>query len=251
MSVFRFKKFDVINEQSPMKVNTDGVLLGAAVSLPQSPDASILDVGTGTGTIALMLAQRMYQQYGEASLINITGLEIDQLASNEANINFRNSLWRKNLKAVCSSLQNYSPENKFDLIISNPPYYDNSLTAPEVRRNLSRHTVSPERENHAEAALSYRLLMTFASKYLNDNGSLAIILPAEAEKEALRFGRTCGLFPSKILRIRTVSSKPPRRIIIEAQKSAELEISQTITILHQGQYTPTYISLLKDFYLNF
>ena len=137
MSVFRFKKFDVINEQSPMKVNTDGVLLGAAVSLPQNPDASILDVGTGTGTIALMLAQRMYQQYGEASLINITGLEIDQLASNEANINFRNSLWSKNLKAVCSSLQNYSPENKFDLIISNPPYYDNSFSRSGKSRRSS------------------------------------------------------------------------------------------------------------------
>ena len=136
MGVFRFKRFDVVNERSAMKVNTDGVLLGAAMTV-RSTDRNLLDIGTGTGTIALMAAQRLEGQ----GTLNIHAVDIDEASATEAGVNFRNSPWADNLTVHHASLDDFALEEavrKYDLIFSNPPYFEDSLNAPEERRSARR-----------------------------------------------------------------------------------------------------------------
>ena len=155
MSVFHFKRFDVLNEASSMKVNTDGVLLGAATDIAPN-DRYILDVGTGTGTIALMLAQR-YSDIPESALTperHICGIDIDGPSALEAAFNFNASPWAKMLEARHCPLRQYFPEHELDLIVSNPPFFDDSLLSPLERRSVARHTGGP--------ALSFASLVDFS-----------------------------------------------------------------------------------------
>ena len=140
MSIFRFKKFEVRNEKSAMKVNTDGVLLGAAC--PVRPDMkNVLDIGTGTGTIALMLAQRIsaLTQKTDSSIdLNIIGIDIDEDAAAEAGANFAASAWAGSLEARQQALAELETDGNFNLIVSNPPYYDSSLTNPDAKKTYRR-----------------------------------------------------------------------------------------------------------------
>ena len=140
MSVFRFRRFTVENTESAMKVNTDGVLLGALMTI-RSEDRTYLDVGTGTGTIALMAAQRLYD--AGVSDARITAIDIDGPSAREAAVNFAGSPWPDMLEAKHLPLSGLSGPDvpaAFDHIFSNPPYYDLSLQAPDMRRNAARHT---------------------------------------------------------------------------------------------------------------
>ena len=140
MSEFRFKKFSVRNDLSAMKVNTDGVLLGAAVPLGALP-GRILDVGTGTGCIALIVAQRLADTGAEG--FEIVGIDIDEPSAREAAANFAASPWAANLSAVHCPLRDFGGRGCWDLIVSNPPYYASDLQAPEFRRNAARHAGVP------------------------------------------------------------------------------------------------------------
>lgn len=241
MSVFHFKKFDVRNDKSAMKVNTDGVLLGAVAPLKPT-DRQILDIGTGTGTIALMLAQRLSQDAGEIpSGAMITGIDIDNDAAAEAGENFLASPWSGILKALHTPLSDYEPGCRFDLIVSNPPYYDDSLTNPDVRKATARHTGD---------GLSFRDILEFAESRLNDGGRLCLILPSDQEKELLRYGRMHGLYPANILRIKTVERKNPSRIIVTFVAGNRVKNEEdSLVIMEKGSYTMQYLSLIKDFYL--
>ncbi|MCQ2146401.1 MAG: methyltransferase domain-containing protein [Bacteroidales bacterium] len=247
MSTFKFKRFEVVNERSSMKVNTDGVLLGAAVTIKDSP-VNVLDIGTGTGTIALMLAQRLT----DAGLNpNITGIDIDLPSIEEARLNFESSPWSSHLAAVHSPLQDFHTYNinkeSFDLIVSNPPYFDDSLTAPEERRNVARHaSVSAE----GGSSLGWKDLLEFAKENLCKEGLLAMILPADQEKAVLRYGRFYGLLPSRILRIRTTERKPFKRIILEFSFERIDPIEETLIMMEKGKHTDEYISLVNDFYIS-
>ena len=241
MSIFRFKKFDVINERSAMKVNTDGVLLGALMTILPS-DRRILDIGTGTGTIALMAAQRLTDmcssgsnsRVSERSItpcssgashagiapdadIAIHAIDIDEPSATEAAENFRNSPWASILHSHHASLDEFAAGLRyttassdgqdvktFDLICSNPPYFDNALQAPEERRNAARHT---------STGLSYREILDFAAEYLTETGRVAMVLPADTEHDLTRHARMNGLCLSKMTRIRTVPRKAPKLIV--------------------------------------
>ena len=139
MSVFRFKKFSVVNERSAMKVNTDGVLLGAAMTILPD-DSLLLDIGTGTGTIAMMAAQRLADM--GVSTVRIDAIDIDEPSASEAAANFRNSPWADSLTVHNLSLDDYAADfaETYDLIFSNPPYFEDSLTAPDIRKSTARHT---------------------------------------------------------------------------------------------------------------
>lgn len=247
MSTFKFKRFEVVNERSSMKVNTDGVLLGAAATIKDS-SINILDIGTGTGTIALMLAQRTSDAGIDA---RITGIDIDKPSTEEAKLNFETSPWKDNLDAVCSPLQEfhtyYNNKRLFDLIVSNPPYFDDSLTAPEQRRNAARHASV---DTDGGCSLGWKDLLEFAKEYLNENGHISIILPADQEKAILRYGRSCGLFPFRILRIRTTERKPFKRIILEFSFCRVEPIEETLIMMEKGKHTDQYISLVSDFYIS-
>lgn len=247
MDVFRFKQFEVRNELSAMKVNTDGVLLGALAPVRYS-SRRVLDIGTGTGTIALMLAQRLESAGGEQDT-DIIGIDIDADAAAEAELNFKASRWAERLTALNISLEEFGERErqhaggysrKFDLIVSNPPYYDSSLTNPDERKTLARHTGS---------SLSYREVLEFAAESLSEGGELALVLPAEDEQALLRYGRSCGLYASGIVRIRTVERKPFRRIVVTFARTRQETVGRTLTIMEKGKYTLEYISLVKDFYL--
>ena len=242
MSVFRFKKFEVVNERSAMKVNTDGVLLGAAMSLKPS-DRRLLDIGTGTGTIALMAAQRLDELCGVEDC-RILAIDIDDVSAEEAALNFKRSLWASSLFAESMSLDEFDKsmvaEDKFDLVFSNPPYFEDSLTAPDERKSTARHTSD---------GLSYRDIFEFASKRLAENGRVSLVLPADQEAALCRYGRMCGFHLFRILRIRTVPRKAPIRMIAEFARERQVPVDETLTIQSEGKYTQEYLSLTHDFYL--
>ncbi|MBR5299487.1 MAG: methyltransferase [Bacteroidales bacterium] len=240
MGVFRFKKFEVVNERSAMKVNTDGVLLGAAVTI-MPDDRNFLDIGTGTGTIALMVAQRSFADAHDG--IRIDAIDIDEPSASEAAMNFAQSPWAESLKAHNMSLDEFasSSESPYDLIFSNPPYFEDSLTAPDERKSTARHTSD---------GLSYRDIFDFASDRLTQNGRVSFVLPADQEAALCRYARMSGFHLFRILRIRTVPRKSPTRIIAEfARERCEHPSDTILTIQDEGKYTQEYLSLTHDFYL--
>ena len=261
MSIFRFKQFEVVNERSAMKVNTDGVLLGALMTIDPR-DRRLLDIGTGTGTIALMAAQRMAKGFPVEPGMTETGpgmtecntaqhkfrveaMDIDEPSASEAAMNFRRSPWSAHMSVTQASLDEYAAamddDVRYDLIFSNPPYFDESLEAPEERRNNARHTSS---------GLSYRELLEFSSERLALQGRFAIVLPADQELALTRYARMCGLHLTRITRVRTVPRKAPSRIIAEfTRHRCETPEDMVLTIQDEGKYTQEYLSLTRDFYL--
>ena len=268
MGIFRFKKFEVVNEKSAMKVNTDGVLLGALMTICPS-DRHLLDIGTGTGTIALMAAQRlaMMQEGPDIGLAErsispvfcgagptgarsgshspvISAIDIDEASATESGENFRNSPWPDMLQAFHTSLDGFLQicgNREYDLVFSNPPYFEDSLNAPQERRNNARHT---------STGLSYREILDFASDRLSEKGHVALVLPAETENALCRHARMSGLHLFRIVRVRTVPRKQPSRIIAEFSRTrVDAPEDMTLTIQNEGKYTQEYLSLMHDFYL--
>lgn len=234
-----------------MKVNTDGVLLGAVVPVCGA-DCSVLDIGTGTGVIALMLAQRLTADTEQASRmrpLRILGIDIDPDAAAEAADNFASSEWAEALTSEEISLENLevrlagTASEAFDIIVSNPPYYDSSLTNPDGKKAVARHADLPQ------GSLSYREVMEFAARHLSGTGRLSVVLPSDQEFAALRYARMCGLHLSHLLRVRTVERKQPKRFIATFVTAPCECRTQMLTIMEKGKYTDEYISLVKDFYL--
>jgi len=260
MSVFHFKQFDVLNERSAMKVNTDGTLLGAVAEVFPG-ESSILDIGTGTGTIALMVAQRLSKVSEDW---HVLGIDIDTPSAEEATLNFANSPWASHMTAVCTPLSALVPSEYvavpqtdasdggvFDLIVSNPPYYDSSLKAPEARRNSARH-VGDKEECPSSDVLSYREILEFASEFLKEGGRVAMVLPADQEKALLRHARMCGFMPWKVLRIKTVPRKNPSRIIVQFVRRGKFveTMEEELTLMDEkGRRASQQTSLLTDYLL--
>lgn len=254
MGEFRFKRFTVQNDRAAMRVNTDGVLLGAAMTiLPE--DRCLLDIGTGTGTIALMAAQRLNDmkesiENNQERCFHITGIDIDKDSADEAEINFKASPWASNLHSAHKSLFEFTstaaygdrmtdpePEMLFDLIFSNPPYFESSLKAPDERRRNARHTDT----------LSYKDILEAASRHLRSSGRLSLILPADQECDIIRQAASFGLYPFNILYIRTTPKRAVSRIITEFSRSRIPAAKGYITIQDGGRYTAQYLSIVKDF----
>jgi tRNA1Val (adenine37-N6)-methyltransferase len=211
----------------------------------------MLDVGTGTGTIALMAAQRLSSAILNSSSVilnevknpRIDAIDIDEASASEASANFINSPWNSILKAHHLPLEEFaaSAETVYDLIFSNPPYFEDSLTAPDERKSTARHTSD---------GLSYRDIFEFAKDRLSENGRVSLVLPADQEAALTRYARMCGLYLFRILRVRTVPRKAPSRIIAEFSRTRCAELSEELlTIQDEGKYTQEYLSLTGDFYL--
>lgn len=229
---FRFKQFSVLNEKSALKVGTDAVLLGAAMTLLPK-DRLALDIGTGTGVIALMAAQRAPQ-------LEIEAIDIDGPSAEEAALNFGNSPWPDRLHARHCALSGYAAPGKFDLIFSNPPYYDNSLRNPDKRLSAARHSHS----------LSLTEIFEFASAWLSEEGRLSLILPWESNIPSRRTAASFGFRPRRSVLIRTVETKPPKRIILEFNRGEYTENQETMTLMKDGARSPEYSALTSGFYLD-
>lgn len=231
-----------------MKVNTDGVLLGASMTL-RSSDRFLLDIGTGTGTIALIATQRLADSVKpEAPMarqdVRIDAIDIDEASAVEAAANFRNSPWSESLQAFHASLDGYTAmarDREYDLIFSNPPYFEDSMNAPEERRNNARHT---------STGLSYREILDFAASHLSAGGRVSLVLPAETENSLCRHARMNGLHLFRIVRVRTVPRKAPSRIIAEFSRiRIDSPEDVVLTIQNEGKYTEEYLSLMHELYL--
>ena len=237
--VFRFKQFEVRNEASALKVGTDAVVLGASMTLKPS-DARLLDIGTGTGVIALMAAQRLSELAGEspAGQFMIEAIDIDGPSADEAAGNFAASVWSAHLKAVHSALSDYAA-GEYDLIFSNPPYYDNSLTNPDARETAARHT----------GALSYRDICAFAARSLAPEGRLSLILPYDALTSLRRTAASFGLYPFRLIAVRTTPAKAPRRLVAEFSRTRADVQEETLTLQEGQSRTEEYAALTRAFYL--
>ena len=232
MGGFRFKQFAVEQDDVAMKVGTDGVLLGAWAACDGAK--RILDIGTGTGVISLMLAQRNTEA-------EIQAVEIDEIATKRARSNFDASPWAERLEVECCAVQEFNPNEKFDLIISNPPYFVDSLLPPDAKRSTARHTHD----------LSFEELDKAVCRLLAEDGRFALILPTtEFDKylaiTQLCLCRRCDVHP-------TVGS-PTKRVMAEfAKQKVDAVVLENITIEQErrGDYTEEYRTLTKDFYLKF
>lgn len=228
---FDFKQFKVINERSAQKVGTDAVLLGAWASAPEGC-AGVLDAGTGTGVIALMMAQRCPQA-------RITGIDIDQPSVEEASLNFASSPWAERLSARLCRLQDWSSE--VDMIISNPPFFINSLKAPDGRRTAARHTDS----------LTHRDILDAALQCLSPQGTLAVIYPADEAQAFAGEALSAGLFPERICHVRTKAGAPPKRFMMELSRIKKEPLIEELVMSCGPEYTEEYKALTRDFYLKF
>ena len=248
---FRFKQFEVWHDKCAMKVGTDGVLLGAwcpmkevrglqSVVRSQKSEVRILDVGTGSGLIALMLAQR-------CSEAQIDAIDIDSDAVAQAQDNFARSPWAERLHAHHCALQEISNHKsevsckRYDLIVSNPPYFVDSLKNPDQHRQTARHTDT----------LSYADLLSCAAELLADDGTLALILPAESENTVLNLAQTAGLSPIRLTRVYSKPGKPLKRVLVAFKKGTGLNC-ETTDFFIESETSPRseeYKELTKNFYL--
>jgi tRNA1Val (adenine37-N6)-methyltransferase len=230
---FQFKQFTVEQAHCAMKVNTDGVLLGAWAKVGEAK--RIADIGTGTGVIALMLAQQC-----PAALID--AIDIDAGASGQARANFEQSTWNDRLHVNHTALQDFDPGYRFDFIVSNPPYFVNDLKPADARKTVAKHSVD----------LSYEELLTHVNRLLSDNGTFALVIPYFNKALFLEKAAGFGLFVSSALRVQAREDKAPYLALLqlERRKGEEFEEGLSIQAL-SGEYTAEYRALTQAFYLKF
>lgn len=235
--MFRFKQFEIDDSACAQKIGTDGVLLGAWAPLPKSVNY-ILDIGTGSGLLALMLAQRTNIGY------SIDAIDIDNNAVTQAEINFKNSPWRSKLHIHHASLQQFNPTFNYDVIVSNPPFFDKALKSMQHDRNLARHN----------DCLSLHDLFFHVSTMLNKNGIFSMIYPYNRKEETLQAARQNNLYPFTITNIKGHETTPYKRVLLAFVKnSAEVKFIEEELIIEQSRncYTDSYKKLTQDFYLKF
>jgi tRNA1Val (adenine37-N6)-methyltransferase len=233
--LFSFKKFTVAQDRCAMKIGTDGVLLGAWTPLDNNPN-SILDIGTGTGIIALMLAQRSNAQ-------QIDALEIDEDAYEQAVDNFENSPWSEKLYCYHAGLDEFveEPEDEYDLIVSNPPFYTEDYKTEDEKRDLARFA----------DAMPFDELLEAVALLLSENGIFSVIIPYKEEENFIVLANDWELYPIKITRVRGAFKTPIIRSLI-AFKRFELPVlvaDELVIEISRHEYTDKYIALTKDFYL--
>jgi len=215
-----------------MKVGTDAIILGAYAN--GQIDGPVLDIGTGCGVIALMIAQKTNAQ--------ITGIDIDFESYLEARANAEMSPWNERVKMLHISLKDFSNSitTKFDLIVSNPPYFNNSLKPESYRKSIAKHT----------SLLTYNQLLHYSASLLDENGRLMIIIPAKVADLICPMGYIEGLFCNKILEIRSKTGQEPLRKIITFGKINYTPVVSSLTIFEgSNKYTKEYLGLTNDYYL--
>lgn len=234
MDPFRFKKFVINQDRCAMKVGTDAVLLGAWTSLEHQPQR-ILDIGSGTGIIALMLAQR-------SDAKQIDAVEIEDNAYEQCVENFEQSPWSDRLFCYHASLLEFSEEidETYDLIVSNPPFYPSDFKTENMQRDLARFS----------DALPFKHLLECASILLSKNGTFSVIIPFIEEENLIDLASKVRLVPNQILHVKgNPSSEIKRSLIAFSFDQKNPTVDQLIIETSRHQYTDEYINLTKDFYL--
>lgn len=234
---FRFKEFTIHQDKTAMKVGTDGVLLGAWCAVDDFPD-SILDVGSGTGLIALMLAQR-------TDAMTIDAVEIDEQAYEQTVENFEQSDWGDRLFCYHSSFQEFAEEmaeeeEQYDLIISNPPFYTDEFETEDAARNKARFTSS----------LSFKELIEGANHLLSPAGRFVTIIPFKEEQTFVSLASESKWFLSRICRVKGTETSEVKRSLLEFSLQESETIEEELVIeISRHNYTEKYKELTRDFYL--
>lgn len=234
MTPFKFKKFTVNQDRCAMKIGTDSVLLGAWTSVTHQP-FSVLDIGSGTGILSLMLAQRTTAEIIEA-------IEIDDDAFEQCTDNFENSPWNDRLFCFHASLLEYieAVDEKFDLIICNPPFYSEDYKTNDTSRNLARFS----------DAMPLEHIIFAVAHFLSDNGKFSIVIPNKLEERFIEEAELIDLYPNRILHVRGNPNTEIKRSLIEFSfQNSMPKTSELIIETERHKYTDDYISLTKDFYL--
>jgi tRNA1Val (adenine37-N6)-methyltransferase len=233
--MFQFKQFSIEQDRCAMKIGTDGVLLGAWTPIEKNP-SSILDIGAGTGVIALMLAQRSNAQ-------QIDALEIDEEAYEQSVDNFENSPWSNRLFCFHAGLDEFvdEPEDEYDLIVSNPPFYTDDYKSDNEQRDLARFA----------DAMPFEELIEAADLLLSENGIFAVIIPFKEEENFLALAKEYELYPLKITHVKGTPTTEIKRSLLafSRNESVNFPIDELIIETSRHQYTPEYITLTRDFYL--
>ncbi|WP_339921413.1 methyltransferase [uncultured Flavobacterium sp.] len=233
--MFQFKQFTIQQDQCAMKIGTDGVLLGSWTPIENNP-ISILDIGTGTGVIALMLSQRSTAE-------QIDALEIDSAAYEQAVDNFENSPWSDRLFCFHAGLDEFveEPEDEYDLIVSNPPFYSEDYKTESEQRDLARF----------QDALPFEDLIEAADLLLSENGIFSVIIPFKEEENFLALAKEMELYPLKITRVKGTPTTEIKRSLLAFSRNENSNFSTDELIIETARhiYTREYIELTKEFYL--
>lgn len=229
---FHFKKFSVRHDRSGMKVGTDGTLLGAWTDVRKA--TQILDIGTGTGLIALMLAQRA------AESVTIDAVEIDEAAYSDAQENFAASPWHDRIHLHHTAIQNFNPSTLFDLIVTNPPYFQKSYKPPTAQREAARHTEQ----------LTFDEILSIAEKLLTPSGKLNLILPYTEGLQFINLAEHKGLHCTRQWIFRTRANKPVERFLLEFSWIKNERDEGEILLYSSGEnWSAGYKELTRAFYL--
>lgn len=232
--MFSFKQFSVNQERCAMKIGTDGVLLGAWTPLINNPNA-ILDIGAGTGILSLMLAQR-------SNAAQIDAIEIDEDAYEQCVENFEASPWGDTLFCFHAGLDEFvdEPEDQYDLIISNPPFFAEDFKTDDSQRDMARF----------QDALPFEELIEAAALLLSENGIFSVIIPYKEEERFVSMCKELDLFPLKITRVKGTPTSDIKRSLLAFTRVTQTPLIDELVIeTARHQYTSEYIELTKDFYL--
>ena len=230
---FTFKQFVVRQERCAMKVGTDGTLLGAWAELAKA-DGRVLDIGTGTGLMALMMAQR----YPKA---RVTAIDIDEMAVSQARENVARSPFADRIEVRQADVNAFESTEMFDSIVCNPPFFNHALVCPDNQRTQARHTTS----------LSYQQLMSAAWRLLNEEGLFSVIIPNDFFRQLESEAHLAGFFLTRVFGVRTIEGKPIKRYLIELRKNPNTEIIKKEILIDDSPNVRSewYRELTKDFYI--
>ncbi|MDR2382570.1 MAG: tRNA (adenine(22)-N(1))-methyltransferase TrmK [Prevotellaceae bacterium] len=230
---FRFKQFTVKQNKTAMKVGVDSVLLGSWITANGS-ETNVLDIGSGGGLLALMMAQKI-------PAAKIVACEIDEIACEQASENISSSAWNERIAVVNADIRTFTHNPKsFDLIVCNPPYFEKSLKSHDPKRNFARHNDS----------LPLTDLIDCVHRLLHDNGRFVLIVPENQADTVIELAEAKKLFPAKRLNIKSTATKPVSRVIIELCYILQPPEESTLTVRTGNNYSDDYKAITKDFYLN-
>jgi len=229
---FHFKHFSLYHHRSTMKVGTDAILLGCWVEV--RPTDVVLDIGTGCGLLPLMLSQK--------GVAHVDAVDIDKASIEEASVNFRASRWRDHLHAFCTDINDFQPLQRYDLIVSNPPFFNRYSKCDSERKSRARHN---------DVTLSYEALCQVVRRLLEPEGRFALVLPVSVSDEFLKTAENCSLFLQKRLNIVPIEGRKPNRVNLELGFAKPPQIGEeTFTIRGaDNAFTEQYNAFVKPFYL--
>ena len=229
---FHFKHFSLYHHRSTMKVGTDAILLGRWVEVKPTDEA--LDIGTGCGLLPLMLSQK--------GVAHVDAVDIDKASIEEATLNFEASQWRDCLRAICKDINDYQTDRKYDLIVSNPPFFNRYSKCDEERKSRARHN---------DMSLSYASLCDVACRLLKPDGRFALVLPVNASVEFMKEAEKKGLSMQKRMTIIPREGENPNRVNLQLGLDHCPSIEETTLVLRgtDNRFTEEYKTFLKDFYL--